>query len=332
MVHPEFQTVHEQYEDLPVIHRDLGRHALQGAPLGPDSLLWRYMDNRMAFMASAGIVQLMIPAIGAGVAQHSNFFNEPLERIVRSIDPIGRSVFEEPKKAQETGKLVQSYHSDIKGTDHTGQRYHALSPQTWADTHLTFVNGVFQVADRFSHHKLSWGERQQLYAETITWYQNYGVTDRLLPPDYESYEKRWDEMTNDIFTMTEPAKRTLEMAVKGQIPRPNVVPKPVWSMLKLPMMPAGDMMGKIIISGLPEKVRKDNNIPYSNFDEGQVQLFELAVKHNWRMMPDFMRYPPQAYDALLREGKQKKLSDHAYALGSRALKSPIHSVRSLFHT
>ena len=57
-----------------------------GAPLGPDSLTWRYLgDSRNALLAArAGILQVMHPAIDAGVREHSDFFVNPWNRVIRS--------------------------------------------------------------------------------------------------------------------------------------------------------------------------------------------------------------------------------------------------------
>ncbi len=64
--------------------------APRGAPLGPGSLTWRYLgDVRNVLLAGrAGILQTMHPAIDAGVRQHSDFFVNPLNRIIRSAGPI----------------------------------------------------------------------------------------------------------------------------------------------------------------------------------------------------------------------------------------------------
>jgi uncharacterized protein (DUF2236 family) len=50
---------------------------------GPDSLVWRRMaDDRMILLGGATLVlQVAHPAVGAGVAQHSNFKAEPWRRL-----------------------------------------------------------------------------------------------------------------------------------------------------------------------------------------------------------------------------------------------------------
>jgi uncharacterized protein (DUF2236 family) len=58
--------------------------------LRPGSMLWRWAGDRRIGLTglSAGILQLMHPAIGAGVVEHSAFFTDPWDRILRSIPEI----------------------------------------------------------------------------------------------------------------------------------------------------------------------------------------------------------------------------------------------------
>ncbi|MFC3963480.1 oxygenase MpaB family protein [Nocardia jiangsuensis] len=59
------------------------------APPGPDSLTWQYFGDRRTYplAPAAGIMQLMLPGLGAGVTQHSDFCTEPREPIFRALDP-----------------------------------------------------------------------------------------------------------------------------------------------------------------------------------------------------------------------------------------------------
>src|ERR1700742_3807335 len=66
-----------------------------GAPLGPGSLLWQTAGDPRSLLtgSKAGIMQLMLPGLGAGVTDHSNFFDNPHDRILRSIPAIWRTIF-----------------------------------------------------------------------------------------------------------------------------------------------------------------------------------------------------------------------------------------------
>lgn len=306
--------------------RERGLHTLEGAPLGPDSLLWKLMDNRLLYAGlPAGILQLMYKTIGKGVEDHSNFANEPLERVIRSMEPITETVFGTEESSRAAGAKIVGFHHTIKGTHEDGSRYHAMDPQVWADTHLTFVYPIFQIAERFDRKGLTYPQKQQLYKECITWYQNYPVSDKYLPADYEGYKKRWQELCDNEFRLdADIAGWTLDFAKRGEIPRLNIVPEEVWGLMKLPLKPVGDVMGKLIIAGIPERVRKNNNIRYSFIDKQMVQSFENLVKYSWDVLDPSVKYPPQAFEAFKRERAKRgesTLRDHVHTLGFGALKS-----------
>jgi hypothetical protein len=123
--------------------------ASRGAPLGPDSLTWRYLgDARNLLLAGrAGVLQTMHPAIDAGVRQHSDFFVNPLNRIIRSAGPILGVVYDEDWQA--TGHTVRDFHRPIKGTMRDGRRYAALDPDTYFWAHATFFEAQIATQQLF---------------------------------------------------------------------------------------------------------------------------------------------------------------------------------------
>ena len=122
--------------------------------LGPDSLLWRYAgDTRIAFLGSSiGLLKLMHPAIGQGVLDHSNFFEDPSDRVFRSLPRILGAVYDANPDA--TGKQVRDFHKNIKGDLANGEAYHALDPSTYWWAHATFQYMAEQVVDRWDRKKV----------------------------------------------------------------------------------------------------------------------------------------------------------------------------------
>src|SRR5437868_7126897 len=112
----------ELESDLPVF---------QPTELRPDTLLWHYAgDWRIGLTGlSAGLLQLMHPGIGAGVAEHSAFFDEPWDRINRSIPQIIDSIYS--PDYETTGHRIRDLHKGIKGVDEQGRHYHALDSETY---------------------------------------------------------------------------------------------------------------------------------------------------------------------------------------------------------
>ena len=87
-------------------------------PLGPDSLTWRYFGDArgLLFAVRAGVLQAMHPAIDAALRQHSDFFENPWNRLLRSAPPILGVVYDGPRAA-DRGTWVRDQHRAIKGDD-----------------------------------------------------------------------------------------------------------------------------------------------------------------------------------------------------------------------
>jgi uncharacterized protein (DUF2236 family) len=66
------------------------------APLGPGSLTWKYFGDWRGLLVGlwAGSMQNMHPELGAGVEEHSRFFEERWQRLFRSLYPIGGVVYD----------------------------------------------------------------------------------------------------------------------------------------------------------------------------------------------------------------------------------------------
>ena len=155
---------------------------MTAAPLGPDSLTWRYFgDHRMALLGPrAAVLQNMLPALGQGVEDHSVWFAETLARLERSIPPIYNTVYGAEPEA--SGHEVRDFHRTIKGKLPDGSPYSALNPETYYWAHACFVEHLITATDTFIR-RLSRAEKEQIFAESVTWFERYGVSSRGTPAD-----------------------------------------------------------------------------------------------------------------------------------------------------
>jgi len=259
--------------------------------VGPGSLLWRYAGDRRLGLTglSAGLLQLMHPAIGAGVAEHSRFFEDPWDRIVRSIPQILGVVYD--PDPEETGRRVRDYHRHIRGVDHIGRRYNALSPTTFWWAHATFQNAVEQVADRFDAHRLASAEREELYLDGVEWYRRYGVSMRPVPADRRSFQAEWERHVESVLELTPAAGRALDMALHE---RAMSIPFLPWWTRALQPVVVTPLLRLTAIGGLPDAVRHRFGIPWGFDDEAQYRLLQAAVRELWRRLPAGLRYGPVA--------------------------------------
>ena len=173
------------------------REAGRAAPLGPDSLTWKYFGDLRTGMMGVwiGAIQNMYPELGAGVEEHSILLREPLQRVARSVYPIMGVVYDGNRAAQ-TGEQIKQYHHTIKGVDATGRRYHALNPETFYWAHATFFMLVIKVAEYFCG-GLTEAEKRQLFDEHVQWYRMYGMSMRPVPKSWEEFQEYWQRVCRD---------------------------------------------------------------------------------------------------------------------------------------
>jgi len=267
-------------------------------PLGVSSLLWRYADQRMGFTGlTAGLLQLMHPGIGAGVIGHSDFFNDPWDRVFRSIPQILSVVYGGPD-AEAAGRRVRNYHRRITGIDELGRPYDALEPETYWFAHATFQHSVHQVAERFSHRRLTADEREQLYREGVEWYRRYDVSMDPVPPSHAAYVTKWSRVCTDVLEMTPAAERVLDMSLHGSAEDLPGLPEwtnPLQRHLLTPIFRLTQ------IGGLPKVVRDRFDIPWSLQDQIELDLFERFVRRTWRFLPEAARWSPEGVAGRARE-------------------------------
>ncbi|HUC03825.1 MAG TPA: oxygenase MpaB family protein [Acidimicrobiales bacterium] len=276
--------------------------------LGPDSLLWRWAgDSRIAFLGGTiGLLQLMHPAIGAGVMEHSDFFGDPYGRVFRSLPRILGAVYDGPAAAA-TGREVRDFHRDIKGVDATGRRYHALDPATFWWAHATFQFMAEQVGDRFDVHRITPAERDELYLDGVEWYRRYGVSDRAVPPTRAAFQVAWDDICTNVLEMNPAAAFVLELLEHIEPPRLTGVLRPFSGLLALPPWRrlATVPLRIAAIGGLPAVVRERFGLPWSRQDQLQLSALELVVAQAWPFVPPSVRWQPRALEGWRRVRRER---------------------------
>ena len=272
--------------------------------LGPKSLLWRWAgDHRLGFTGlSAGILQLMHPGLGAGVVEHSAFFSDPWDRIIRSIPEIIGVIYDGPDAAA-TGLRVRDYHRRIKGIDSSGRAYSALRPETFWWAHATFQFSVEQVVDRFDATRLDRARREQLYREGVEWYRRYGVSVRPVPADRVAFGERWDHYCSEVLELTVAAERAVDMALHDKIDRLPGLPE--WSRV-VQREVATPILRLTAIGGLPQTVRERFGIPFGVVETAELKALELSVREMWRFVPRNRRFAPRAADGWRRESRARR--------------------------
>ena len=272
-------------------------------PLGPDSLVWQYFgDRRIALIGPRpAVLQNMLAALGQGVQDHSVFFADTGARIKRSLPPIYRTVY--GSDDDNAGAAVRDFHTDIKGElpdQFGGARYHALDPDTYFWAHATFFDQVLYFTDTFVR-RLSPAEKEQMYAESKTWYRRYGVSERPMPADYAAFEMYWDHMINEVLVAHPTAKYGVGYVTKG-FPKPNGISPLVWKVVAPLFNP---LAAFLTTGGMPPRTREILGLPWDDRRERRYQRFAALCRSRtanllWNLLPQRWRYVPYAREGFAR--------------------------------
>jgi len=281
--------------------------------LGPDSLLWRWAgDMRIAFEGgTAGLLQTMHPAIGQGLIDHSDFFDDPVDRVFRSLPGILGTIYN-GEHAESTGVQVRDFHRNIKGSLPDGHRYHALAPETFWWAHATFQRMVDRLALHWDRHHLTDEQYEQLYAEGCEWYRRYGVTGSVVPPDRAAFEREVRRYCDDVLEPNAASSYLIDFINRRSIPDMSASPdypshprlRPLTNAL-LPTMPVrmalAPPMRLVIFGGLPASVRDRFGIAWSRGDERRYRTIRAGVRAGWTYVPASLKWYPAARKGWLRE-------------------------------
>jgi uncharacterized protein (DUF2236 family) len=265
---------------------------------GPGSLHWRWAGEVRGYLllVKAGLLQLMHPGLGAGVEQHSDFFNEPWERVLRSVPEIQGVTFDWPD-GDRTARKIRDFHTHIKGVDGQGRRYHALDPDVYFWAHATIFDALFQMIDLFDH-PMTEAEKERLYAEGCAAYRAYGVSDRVVPPDWASFQEYFDRMCREELVITPAARGLITFAKEPPATFP-LVPAPLY---RLARRPTAKPLWWLSVGTMPPVIRERIGEVWTPRDERLHRLFRRTVSTVWRVVPPRVKYTKRARDGYARAG------------------------------
>ncbi|WP_234791665.1 oxygenase MpaB family protein [Mycolicibacterium mucogenicum] len=284
---------------MPECHRGVVAAGLGGSRrdagvdprLGPDSLTWsRFGDYRTALLIGwAGTLQVMHPVISAALVEHSDFLDNPTNRLVRSAIPITRAVYEGPV----TGRAIRDEHVNIRGhytsdgdVSADGVRYHALNPEPFFWAHATFFMMQIAPAGVFTA-PLTAEEKEQLYQESRTWYAQYGMSLRGTPETFEDFMRYWDNTIETVLTRTELIDRAAPFYAghPGPPPYPQV-PGWLWNIIGPPSTRLGLWVCRAL---LPERARESLGWTWTASDQRRFDVFACAVRGVFTVIPRPLR-------------------------------------------
>jgi uncharacterized protein (DUF2236 family) len=164
---------------------------------GPESEAWR-LNREATLLLGAGpralLMQIAHPLVAEGVAQHSNFREDPWRRLRATLRSYLTIVYGTTTQARaEIGRLNR-FHRGVSGPVHDedaarslGPEYSARDPELSLWVHATLIDATLVAHERWIGRPAD-RQRAAFYAETRPIGRAFGVPEALLPADIAAFD------------------------------------------------------------------------------------------------------------------------------------------------
>jgi uncharacterized protein (DUF2236 family) len=250
---------------------------------GPGSVTWRV--NREGVLLLGGgralLLQVAHPLVAAGVAQHSNYREDPFGRLYRTLDTVTTIVFGSTPDAKAAAARLHRVHTRVKGEADDGTPYFATDPTLLMWVHATLVDTSMLVYETYVG-PLSQVERERYYDEQKILGEQYGIAVGDQPATLADFTEYVDETINGGTLQVTDALRDVAAATM----RPRL-PVPVIG------RPAVEYFNLVTTALLPESLREELGLPWGPARARLHAAQRSVIRRLIPVLPSLLRdFPP----------------------------------------
>lgn len=213
-----------------------------------DSVSWRVIGHPAALVGGlrALLVQALHPLAMAGVAQHSNYLEDPMGRLQRTAGYVSTITFGTHSEAEAAVAQVRSVHRHVHGTDPvTGKRYSASDPDTMLWVHCVEVHS-FLAAYRAYARPLTADDQNRYLSEQAIAAELIGIPARRVPRSTAEFRDYFASVLPELRTSPE-AESAIAFVRRPSLPS---LPAPARVVLLPSFMVMGDAATALVPSSL----------------------------------------------------------------------------------
>lgn len=242
-----------------------------------------------------------------GTTQRSTAHANPWRRLVHTAQMFDAVFFGTREEADKALAFTQRLHQRVKGTIDAqvgpygpDTKYSALDPDLMLWVTAPTFDSARVLYETFVR-QLTTEEREQLYAEYVTWGELFGMPREAMPATYAEFREWWPDMlAGDGIFLTDEA-RTVGLNIGLRMPAPTH------------LRPAMRMAGFLIVGSLPPVVRDAYGLTWAPSQQLAYNATALSLRRARPLVPSTLRRgsSTEAYKLLertertnVRAGKQ----------------------------
>jgi uncharacterized protein (DUF2236 family) len=272
------------------LRRASGRVLAADEPLfGPASAMWRI--NREACLLLAGgralLMQVAHPLVAAGVAAHSRFRDEPLQRLWRTLELMQTIVFADAGEAVRAVRIIDNVHRRVRGVLEEeagpfarGTPYAAGDPHLLLWVHATLVDSALVAHEHFAE-PLPPAVRRRYHRESKVVARLFGVPEELIPRtlrDFRAYVRGMVE--SEVLAVSDESR-----AIADGILHPPLPPG---------LRHAVESTALITAALLPPTLRRRYGLPWSAARQYAFDALAALLRRSRPIWPRSLLHLPQA--------------------------------------
>jgi len=262
---------------------------------GPDSVTWRvHADPSMALSGlRALLLQALHPLAMSGVAQHSDFRQDPWGRLFRTADYVGVTTYGSTEQARRAGAKVRGIHRKLAGIEpETGTAFSVDDPELLRWVHCVEVESFLSTAVRCGL-RVSAADQDRYYAEQTVGAALVGLDPTTVPGSVAQMAAYFREMQPEL-RLTDNAKKAVTF----------VMWPPMSALIGLatPARPAWVALTSAAFAMLPRWARRIYRLPGLPTTDLAASVAGLAFRTGLLAAPESLRHGPHLKNGQARMG------------------------------
>lgn len=261
---------------------------------GPASAAWRLGRERLVLVGgpAALLMQVAHPLVAAGVAEHSDFAEDPLRRLRGTLGAALTVTFGDRDQVEAAAVAVARRHQPVHGELGTdlggfaaGSAYRADDPELAMWVFATLIWTAVRVHDSLLA-PVPLRDRDDYYADMRQFGRLFGAVDALMPANFAGLDDFVQRMASDVLVVGPVAHRLASQILD---PEPPLLPAPLRS---LPAVLAAGL--------LPPELRDAYGLAWGPGPQRLFATIRAASPLAVRALPAPLRFWPHYRTAVRR--------------------------------